>query len=154
MGRGRKPPKLYELDGEPARQCVRCREVKKFNEFQKASYKPFGVSSVCKPCSSIREKEYKQRNPERFKDKNLKIAHGISYDDYIMMYVLQEAKCLICKQKFPSLVVDHCHKTGKRRGLLCGNCNIGIGNLQDNPEIVANAYNYLTNQSLLQFQHD
>jgi len=43
----------------------------------------------------------------------------------------------------PRLAVDHDHKNGEVRGLLCHRCNVGLGNFQDNPELLLKAYKYL-----------
>jgi len=52
--------------------------------------------------------------------------------------------CEICKSPTgPSFHIDHCHKTGKYRGLLCSNCNSGIGLFGDNPERLRAAAEYL-----------
>lgn len=51
-------------------------------------------------------------------------------------------KCEICHNKLP-LAVDHCHKKGHVRGLLCNNCNNGLGRFQDNKEWLKNAIKYL-----------
>lgn len=64
----------------------------------------------------------------------------------------QHNKCAICGNKetkklhgkVVSLAVDHCHKTGKVRGLLCQNCNHGIGMLKDDPKLLKNAIIYLS----------
>ncbi len=60
------------------------------------------------------------------------------------MDISQDGKCAICRI-VPSrtMAVDHCHDTGAIRGLLCSNCNTGIGLLRDNPEILARAIIYL-----------
>lgn len=61
----------------------------------------------------------------------------------------QKHACAICKYEFgaDSQIqrphIDHCHTTGKVRGLLCMNCNIGIGHFQDDPAIIYNALVYL-----------
>ncbi len=65
----------------------------------------------------------------------------------------QDGKCAICKKvetsvnkktnKFKDLSVDHCHKTGKIRGLLCSRCNSGLGFFKDDLEIIKNAGLYL-----------
>jgi hypothetical protein len=57
---------------------------------------------------------------------------------------LQNNQCAICKEKFAKTPhVDHCHTTGKVRGLLCWQCNIGIGLLKDNIEVCLAAADYL-----------
>jgi hypothetical protein len=60
----------------------------------------------------------------------------------------QDGKCAICWCKSQGerrrFAVDHCHNSGKVRGLLCDNCNKGIGNLKHSPEILARAITYLT----------
>src|SRR5215203_575928 len=72
-----------------------------------------------------------------------KKKYKISLDDYNEMYSNQNGKCLICTNEFKSLFVDHCHVTGKVRGLLCSTCNSGIGFLKDDIEMVRSALTYL-----------
>ena len=58
----------------------------------------------------------------------------------------QKNKCLICSQSFKNnkdCHVDHCHKTNKLRGLLCGNCNKGLGFFKDSPLFLRQAASYL-----------
>ena len=81
----------------------------------------------------------------------LKRTYGITFNDYKIMLEEQEHKCKICsgpgfKMKDHHnllLVVDHCHKTQKVRGLLCHNCNRGIGLLQDSVSVLASSISYL-----------
>lgn len=65
-----------------------------------------------------------------------------------MMRLAQNFKCPICERHETEvgriMVVDHCHKTGKVRGLLCHLCNVGIGNLQENIDTLQKAINYLS----------
>jgi hypothetical protein len=82
-------------------------------------------------CRKVRERSsYKKR------------LYGISDSQYDKMLVEQEAKCLICRQ-IKRLVIDHCHVNGHARGLLCSNCNSGIGLLGDNVTNLENAVLYL-----------
>lgn len=77
--------------------------------------------------------------------------YGISYEEYMRMHSEQGGKCKLCggegflmrKHHKTKLVVDHCHSTGKIRGLLCHNCNRALGLMQDNVETLQNAIDYL-----------
>lgn len=72
--------------------------------------------------------------------------HVISKKDFIKYLELQDNKCLICGDKFidsKHIHVDHDHTTGKFRGILCNNCNTGIGNSMESIEILKNMINYI-----------
>ena len=82
------------------------------------------------------------------KNKNLKFKYGITYDEYITMYENQNKSCAICNTELPAmngnkgLLVDHCHTTGKVRGLLCNRCNTGTF-LFENESLRSKTMNYL-----------
>lgn len=86
-----------------------------------------------------------------FTRKYLKKQYDISYEEYLKMYNLFGKRCHICKQRGfridkhqkLDLAVDHCHTTGQVRGMLCHNCNRGLGLFQDNIEYLLNAVDYL-----------
>ena len=69
-------------------------------------------------------------------------AYGLSNAEFNELRIAQEGKCGICYLDLP-LSVDHDHATGFVRGLLCSNCNIGIGNLRDDPRLLLSAVHYL-----------
>lgn len=70
--------------------------------------------------------------------------YGLTHKEYDGMFKSQGGKCKICGNKFDyRLHVDHCHTTGKVRGLLCRGCNTGLGQFQDDPRILREAINYL-----------
>lgn len=81
----------------------------------------------------------------------LKRTYGISYDQYLEMLHEQGHVCKLCsgegflmaEHHKLKLVVDHCHRTGKVRGLLCHNCNRALGLLQDDPATILAAFEYL-----------
>ena len=80
--------------------------------------------------------------------RELKNKYKIDMDTYLLLEEVQFNKCAICKgeqknKRTNYFDVDHNHKTGKVRGLLCTNCNQGIGKFQDNKELLLHAYNYL-----------
>ena len=79
----------------------------------------------------------------------LKCRYGITADEYWALYESQGGKCRICgttdgtRKDSKLLSVDHCHATGKIRGLLCTRCNAGLGHFQDNPVLLESALAYL-----------
>lgn len=75
---------------------------------------------------------------------NLKTRYGITEEEYDLMSANQNNSCAICKQKSEiNLSVDHCHKTGIIRGLLCRNCNLALGYLKDDRNRIKEAMKYL-----------
>lgn len=67
------------------------------------------------------------------------------YSDYLEHFELQGGLCLICHRAQPgkALAVDHCHSSMRFRGLLCGQCNQGLGYFRDDPEALLRARDYL-----------
>ena len=75
-------------------------------------------------------------------DDSLRSKYGITVEDYERMHNEQGGVCVIC-QNADKLVVDHDHITGKVRGLLCHNCNLGLGHFKDNALVLRMAIGYL-----------
>lgn len=74
----------------------------------------------------------------------LKKKYGLTDQQYSAMAQRQGERCLICQNVPDRLVVDHCHSSGRIRGLLCNKCNVAIGLLQDSPLIALAACTYLS----------
>ena|SRR3990167_2152743 len=79
----------------------------------------------------------------RLKARRLETRYGLSVDAYQELYKIRDGKCDICGIKKEKLDIDHCHKTNKVRGLLCGKCNRGLGMFMDNPELLEKAKKYI-----------
>jgi hypothetical protein len=82
----------------------------------------------------------------RTKEQNALNKYGMTAEDFRKLKKLQRNRCRICKKKFGGKVmmhIDHDHKTGKVRGLLCRHCNIGLGMFFDRPELLRVAADYL-----------
>ena len=73
----------------------------------------------------------------------LRHEYGLTIEAYQAMKSGQGDVCAICRHPFDPLNVDHCHDTGRVRGLLCRGCNIGLGAFKDRPERLAAAISYL-----------
>ncbi len=95
--------------------------------------------------SRPRQQNYYQKNKESFKDKFLQRRYDISIHEYNSMLDLQNGNCKICNNPAgkKQLAVDHDHATGKVRGLLCSNCNTGLGLFKDDIKLLENARRYL-----------
>jgi hypothetical protein len=94
-----------------------------------------------------RQASYKARGAQYYRDAARKSKYGITSKQYIALLDKQKSCCAICginqanlKQ---ALAIDHCHVTARIRGLLCQNCNKGLGNFKDNPLALKKAIKYL-----------
>ena len=94
-------------------------------------------------------KEYLTKDP-LYRAKNwLKNDYNLTIEEYNIQLEKQENVCYICKGLDKvRLAVDHCHSTGKLRGLLCSSCNQALGKLQDNPEIIQRAKEYIESNGI------
>lgn len=99
--------------------------------------------------SSANKQKYKKDHPDKTRDGYYRRTYGITLADYDQMLVDQGGVCKICGADSPGgrgwrFQVDHCHLTGRVRGLLCYRCNTLLGNAQDSPATLARAIEYLT----------
>ncbi len=138
--------------------CILCNVSKDLKEFSKRKDKgrsydygnPSGYSSHCKPCTNERIKDYHlkqvEKNPNYFTEKRLG-KFGLTLEEWNKLFLEQNGCCKICNVHSSSLkrrlCVDHCHKTGKIRGLLCDSCNLILGKAADSVEILQKLVLYL-----------
>tara|TARA_R100000808_G_scaffold19246_1_gene41849 strand:- start:8 stop:517 length:510 start_codon:yes stop_codon:yes gene_type:complete len=135
------------------RVCTYCKGEKKYSEFHLSKNHAHGVVYICKECANKRNKEY--YDPVKNRVYEYKSKFGITLDDYNRMLKSQNNRCAICNstatgnrsQKY--LSIDHCHATGKVRGLLCHGCNSGIGHLKDDIELLKKAITYLGKHGII-----
>lgn len=140
--------------------CTKCKQPKGSEQFYRDCHRPDGKHPWCRDCVGKAAKNWQIRNPDKVTARKLrwKAAHpghhrayllkrdfGITLAQYNIKLESQGGVCAICSDppgKRP-LAVDHDHQTGKIRGLLCLTCNVGIGSLKDNSEILRRAITYL-----------
>jgi len=93
-------------------------------------------------------KQWRKDNPEKIKNNELVKMFGITLEDYNRMLKDQDSCCKICGKhsddERQALAVDHCHTTGNIRGLLCKDCNTGLGLLKDSIPILQKAIEYMS----------
>jgi len=107
------------------------------------------MSAYCKKCYNEKNEQWRKNNPEAYvrsqRNTRRKWQYGIDSDHFYKILDEQGGKCAICKTVVDeSAHIDHCHDTGTIRGILCRNCNVGIGMLQDSVEIIGSAVEYLS----------
>ena len=95
-------------------------------------------------------KKYQREHPDQLFKWQLK-KYNLTLEEYKQLEIEQNNRCAIClngvsgmSHSNKRLSIDHDHLTGKVRGLLCGNCNVGIGHLKHNPILLQNSITYLT----------
>ena len=126
-----------------AKICGKCKEEKNVSQFHKDSGRSGGLNSYCIDCQ--REKLRPMMKKIQLNSTYRKL--GITQEDFNDMFIKQGGKCKICGKHQSdlkkTLSVDHDHGTGKIRGLLCTQCNLGIGYFYDNIEMLQSVINYL-----------
>lgn len=142
------------------------------NNFCKDKYDKSGFTYQCKVCRAIKQKEWSLANPEKVKELNaknklkrkafydspegiissrrshLKRTYNLTLEEFNEKLESQNNVCAICnssntRDKHGVMAVDHCHNTGKIRGLLCFKCNSALGNFNDDKQLLIKAIKYL-----------
>lgn len=153
------------------KRCRKCDVDKSLDQFPLRKEARDGHGYVCRQCRNadrtayaVRERERRANDPEfrdrrrsyersyrarterRLRSLHYKRTYQVSVEEYDRLFAEQGGCCAICKGK-PSrtkhLHVDHCHETGRVRGLLCDSCNLGLGSFKEDPERVTKAADYL-----------
>lgn len=101
-----------------------------------------GLARAKKQQAELRKLTLNQR-----RNRTLKFRYGITIEDHREMMKRQDGRCALCRReprsKLKPLAVDHDHKTGKVRGLLCGLCNGFLGKVEADPTILERITPYL-----------
>ncbi len=138
-------------EGLETRECSRCGAEKAIDRFKWADKAKTRRRTECNACCVAKEKQRKlgklSEDPAAWKlarqAATIKHKYGMSFTEVVAMYEEQDGRCAICAERFEVPHVDHCHQTGKVRGLLCRACNFGIGFLRDQPNVLRSAIVYL-----------
>lgn len=155
--------------------CSFCKQPKLPDAFCTDPEKRNGKASMCRDCHNQRRREsyrnnpktkevlarYRKQYPERRREyrrndyrlnvrpRRLAERFNITVEEYDALFELQGGVCAICRLTSNiALAVDHCHQTGRVRGLLCNSCNLALGNFKDDPLRLKSALNYLLNPDL------
>lgn len=126
--------------------CFSCNKEKSITEFHRDGkrYKPY-----CKPCRSAKRKTHSNGRVGREAERraHLQARYGITLEDYNDLLESQNGLCAVCDKPMERINVDHCHSSGKVRGLLCFGCNVAIGHFNDDIEVILSAVEYIRKHS-------
>ncbi len=149
------------------KRCPKCAQTKSLSEFYRvAGRRGGGYAGTCKVCSKVTtmvsaqkrrerdpdhfarwQRERRRIVPEAYRRRELKRRFGISPEEYAAILKQQGGVCAICagspKGRWKRFVVDHDHRTGKIRALLCAWCNTALGLAQDSPTLLRRMAAYL-----------
>jgi len=142
------------------KQCTVCQGIFSLSNFYHNAKVIGGFLNQCIPCVRAAQRE---RNAKIAADPVLRRAeklkkraayerrlYGMTRSDLMEM---QGHRCPICEKDLRNMrentvVIDHCHGTGRVRGLICHSCNVGLGRFNDSPEMLARALDYLRRSSV------
>lgn len=139
------------------KRCTVCKLLKSLDQFYNYKKSKDGKQYRCKQCDNEARMAWLRKNPERAhrsrRSNQLKFKYGISLEEFEELFRQQGECCAICGTKENhtrgssrygwNFAVDHCHETGRVRGVLCSQCNRAIGLLGDTVEGLMKAVKYL-----------
>jgi hypothetical protein len=132
------------------RLCEREKDKTEFYQFFDRWTDKHYLSARCKPC----HQEYRRQSLTTIRNRKaekLQLRYGMTYEQWEAMREAENYSCMICgiteEELGKRLDVDHCHSSGKVRGLLCNPCNTVLGHARDKIEILEAAATYLKENS-------
>jgi Recombination endonuclease VII len=140
------------------KRCCKCKENKEVSLFSKCKREKSGLQVWCKACMkswkpevkrAYDRKKYYEHNDE-WRNQNYIRRYGISLQEYNAKLEEQNNVCKLCLSSCTTgrrLAVDHCHTTGKVRGLLCKNCNQALGLFKESADLIEKAADYIKENS-------
>lgn len=137
--------KYSSLDMRKQPNCIDCGE----NDLSKFYLDTKGrrTNARCKECHKAKCKErWHSKSRVEKQASRVHSMYGITPEQYLALYDLQQGKCAICMKEPTTqrgLHVDHCHATQEVRGLLCHGCNVALGSLKDDVSLLEKAISYL-----------
>jgi hypothetical protein len=160
-------PTLAECSAS-SKTCTKCGGTHPIDAFHRSTAHKDGRRNLCRNCRRDSKRLYRFRTKASPKPKRprpeyrywskIKAKYGLTEDQFKSLFEKQGSGCAICASPTPRgrlrsgeaarrFVVDHCHQTGRVRGILCNPCNSGIGILGDDPQRLRRALTYLESPS-------
>lgn len=144
---GKSSKRLQSVWTNPNR--LRCRYCRKVHD---GYVGPNGINKCYYRRNQEKERTRRRKWHSENKDKAtagrrrwlMRVLYKTTPEEVSRLYTQQRGRCGICRRKFKRTPhIDHNHKTGRVRGLLCGTCNPGLGSFRDDPKLLLRAIKYL-----------
>tara|TARA_B110000902_G_C14200061_1_gene547391 strand:- start:51 stop:593 length:543 start_codon:yes stop_codon:yes gene_type:complete len=134
--------KINELFKAGYKECGKCNSIKSLDKFSSDKSTVTGLTSTCKNCKV----KYNTGNKEAIKRTVTKRRYNINDIEYDELSGVNN--CQICSEGVKGITkhIDHCHMTGRVRGILCRKCNLALGHFNDNETSLKRAIEYLKNR--------
>ncbi|MGI8708437.1 MAG: endonuclease VII domain-containing protein [Actinomycetota bacterium] len=123
-------------------RCPSCGEHKRAEDFVRNRATKTGRGAYCKPCHNRIGRANREKHHGSTRAFWLKRRYGVEAVQVEWMILRQGGLCAVCGKR-PAVHVDHDHGTGLVRGILCFNCNRGLGKLREDPGLMRAAIDYL-----------
>lgn len=124
------------------RRCPRCGKTKPVDEFVRSRASRNGFHGYCKPCFNVATRRSREDLHGSNRNFFLKRRYNVSEEEVGRLITRQGGKCAICREG-EARHLDHDHTTGTVRGVLCFNCNRGLGYFEDGIRQLFNAIDYV-----------
>lgn len=136
-----------------SRECPRCKKCSTLSNWKMTKTKTGVYPSMCKACRKELDRLDRLRFPEKYRTQEVYSRYALTPEQFQWLAAQQKGVCGICqgqRAKVRSrLNVDHSHRTGKVRGLLCSSCNSLLGYANDSSQFLLKAIRYLHKSKLL-----
>lgn len=137
---------------DESKYCTKCETTKPRSDFHRKSKAKDGLQHACKECNKAKVKGWQQDNPDYWLTQNNRSdriskqkrarKYGLTVEE-VEALLVSTTVCQICGREV-NLYIDHCHETGRVRGLLCLQCNTSLGNFNDDVALLHRAIEYLS----------
>ena len=144
---------VNDLIPDNSKKCSKCKTYKSLENYGKKAYNKDGLNHYCKSCENKMGKEKYNNDTvkENVKYKAILRNYGLTKEQYILKIESQNNKCVICTNNIiagdKNTHVDHCHKSGKTRDILCHRCNKILGMVNDDIDLLNRLIKYLQKYS-------
>lgn len=137
---------------EGSRTCRACGNRKPMHAFSWVGKARKYRFRKCTECCTAAARERRNKEPELTKlnafKRHIRVKYGISYETFLRLRAEQNNLCAICSGELIDPHIDHCHESGRVRGILCFTCNTALGKFKDSIEILRSAISYLQRSDL------